>query len=198
MTRQNPRSGPPSGDGKSDTRAALTGELPRLRAFAISLCGDRQLADDLVQETLVKAWAHLDSFEDGTNLKGWLFTILRNTYFSERRKRRNEVRDEDGKLAGRLVSSPEQDGHIDLRDLAAAMARLAPEQREALVLIGAEGLSYAEAAKICNCRTGTIKSRVNRARCRLAQLLGRGAPQHDDHEDDGVRTRIRRLLARGR
>jgi len=155
----------------ADLREALVGQMGSLRAFAVSLCGDRDRADDLVQETLFKAWNHLDSFKEGTNLKAWLFTILRNTYFSERRKRKREVEDADGKYAARLASQPEQPGHMDMRDFQEALNRLPDDQREALVLVGAAGFSYEEAAEISDCAIGTIKSRVNRARSRLAEML---------------------------
>ena len=150
----------------------LVAQIGSLRAFAVSLCGDRERADDLVQETLFKAWNHLDSFHEGTNLKAWLFTILRNTYFSERRKRKREVEDADGSYAARLASRPEQHGHMDMQDFQAALVRLPDDQREALVLVGAAGFSYEEAADISGCAVGTIKSRVNRARNRLADMLG--------------------------
>ena len=153
-------------------RDSLVAEMGSLRAFAVSLCGDKERADDLVQETLFKAWNHLDSFKEGTNLKAWLFTILRNTYFSERRKRRREVEDADGTYAGRLATHPEQHGHMDMQDFRAVLVRLPDDQREALILVGAAGFSYEEAAEICGCAVGTIKSRVNRARNRLADMLG--------------------------
>jgi RNA polymerase sigma-70 factor, ECF subfamily len=152
-------------------RDALVGAIPNLRAFAISLTGDHHLANDLVQETLLKAWSHRDKFEPGTNLKAWLFTILRNTYFSEVRKKRREVQDVEGEAAARLVSPPEQHGHVDLADFRKALAQLSVDQREALLLIGAEGFSYEEAAEISGCAVGTVKSRVNRARTRLAELM---------------------------
>jgi RNA polymerase sigma-70 factor (ECF subfamily) len=155
-------------------RDALVAQIGSLRAFAVSLCGDRERADDLVQETLFKAWNHLDSFEEGTNLKAWLFTILRNTYFSERRKRKREVEDADGGYAARLASRPEQPGHMDMQDFQRALTHLPDDQREALVLIGAAGFSYEEAAEISGCAVGTIKSRVNRARTRLAEILELG------------------------
>jgi RNA polymerase sigma-70 factor, ECF subfamily len=152
-------------------RDALVSVIPNLRAFAISLSGDYHLADDLVQETLLKAWTHRDKFETGTNLRAWLFTILRNTYFSEFRKRRREVQDVDGEKAGQLATPPEQYGHLDLFDFQVAMKLLSSDQREALLLVGAEGFSYEEAAEICGCAIGTVKSRVNRARVRLAELM---------------------------
>jgi RNA polymerase sigma-70 factor (ECF subfamily) len=160
-------------------RDSLVAQIGSLRAFAVSLCGDRERADDLVQETLFKAWNHLDSFKEGTNLKAWLFTILRNTYFSERRKRKREVEDTDGSYAARLSSRPEQYGHMDMKDFQAALAQLPDDQREALILVGAAGFSYEEAAEISDCAVGTIKSRVNRARTRLGQMLELGEPEDD-------------------
>ncbi len=149
----------------------LVAQIGNLRAFAVSLCGDRERADDLVQETLFKAWNHFDSFEEGTNLKAWLFTILRNTYFSERRRKKREVEDVDGSYAAKLSSKPEQHGHMDMRDFQEALSGLPDDQREALVLVGAAGFSYEEAAEISACAVGTIKSRVNRARRRIAETL---------------------------
>lgn len=150
---------------------ALLAEIPSLRAFAISLSGNGDKADDLVQETLMKAWAAHASFAEGSNLRAWLFTIMRNTYFSQYRKARREVQDTDGEAAARLVSHPEQQGHLDLADFRIALDQLSADQREALILIGASGFSYEEAAEICGCAVGTVKSRVNRARQRLMQLL---------------------------
>jgi RNA polymerase sigma-70 factor (ECF subfamily) len=152
-------------------KAALIGLLPNLRAFAVSLCGDVDRADDLVQDTLLRAWSNLDKFEAGTNLRAWLLTILRNTYFSSFRKRRREVEDSEGQRAAGLAVMPEQHGAVDLADFRKALDTLAPDQREALILIGAAGFSYEEAAEICGCAVGTIKSRVNRARTRLANVL---------------------------
>jgi RNA polymerase sigma-70 factor (ECF subfamily) len=155
----------------SSLRDDLVGAIPNMRAFAISLCGNRDRADDLVQEALVKAWNHLDSFEQGTNLKAWLFTILRNAYFSELRKTKREVADADGQFAARLSVPAEQQGHLDLVDLNNALTKLPPDQREALILVGAEGFSYEDAANICGCAVGTVKSRVNRARVKLGELM---------------------------
>ncbi|MBS0243911.1 MAG: sigma-70 family RNA polymerase sigma factor, partial [Proteobacteria bacterium] len=120
----------------------------------------------------VKAWRSRDSFEPGSNLKAWLFTILRNTFLSERRKRKFEVADADGKLAEQMSVKAEQAGHMDLIDFSKAFATLPEEQREALILVGAEGFAYEEAAQMCGCAVGTIKSRVNRARSKLVDLLG--------------------------
>jgi RNA polymerase sigma-70 factor (ECF subfamily) len=145
--------------------------VPRLRAFAVSLTGNVDHADDLVQETLIRAIANIDSFEPGTNMAAWLFTILRNAFRSEYRKHCREIEDLDGQYAENLKSYPEQHGRLEFLELRAALARLAPDQREAIVLVGASGLTYAEAAAICGCAVGTIKSRLNRARVRLAKLL---------------------------
>jgi RNA polymerase sigma-70 factor (ECF subfamily) len=152
-------------------RDDLLAAVPSLRAFAISLTGDVTRADDLVQDTLVRAWANLDKFERGTNLNAWLFTILRNLFHSEYRKRRREVEDPDGVYAEQLTSQPEQGARLDFEDFRSALATLPSEQREALLLVGASGFSYEETAAICGCAVGTVKSRVNRARSRLSGLL---------------------------
>lgn len=149
----------------------LAALVPNLRAFAKSLSGNADSADDLVQETLIKAWKNRSSFAEGSNLKAWLFTILRNTFLSDRRKRKFEVEDPDGILAGKLSTHGAQSGHMDFLDFAAAFEKLPDDQREALVLIGAEGFSYEEAALMCGCAVGTIKSRVNRARNKLIELM---------------------------
>lgn len=154
-----------------EIRTALVAAIPNLRAFAISLCGNADRADDLVQETLVKAWGNIGSFTAGTNMPAWLFTILRNIFYSEYRKRRREVDDPDGEMAGRLSTLPDQPGHMDFLDFKAALQKLPADQREALILVGASGLSYEAAADICKCAVGTMKSRVNRARARLIELL---------------------------
>jgi RNA polymerase sigma-70 factor, ECF subfamily len=150
---------------------AMLGAIPSLRAFAISLSGNVERADDLVQETLMRAIAHVDSFQPDTNMPAWLFTILRNLFRSEYRKRRREVEDTDGRYADSLKLHPEQLGRIEFGEFRAALAKLPHDQREALLLVGASGFSYEEASAICECAVGTIKSRVNRARTRLTELL---------------------------
>lgn len=152
-------------------RKELIASIPGLRAFAMSLAGKRDRADDLVQETLTKAWKHHESFEPGSNLRAWLYTILRNEFYSQARKRSREIEDADGVHSNRLATPPEQHGHLDMADLKSALARLPNDQREAIILIGASGFSYEEASEICNVAVGTIKSRVNRARTRLAELM---------------------------
>jgi RNA polymerase sigma-70 factor (ECF subfamily) len=133
--------------------------VPSLRAFAISLCGNVDRADDLVQETLLHAWANLDSFRPGTNMSAWLFTILRNLFRSEYRKRRREVEDADGFYAESMTSPPDQSGHLEMDEFRRALELLPTEQRESLILVGASGFSYEQAAQICGCAVGTIKSR---------------------------------------
>lgn len=152
-------------------REDVIGQIPALRAFAWSLSHNSADADDLVQDTLAKAWKHRDRFEPGTNLRAWLFTILRNTYYTSLSRRRREVADEDGKHAATLSTPPTQDWSVAMRSLEAAMRQLPDEHREALILVGAAGLSYEEAAEICSCALGTIKSRVNRARTRLLKIM---------------------------
>jgi RNA polymerase sigma-70 factor (ECF subfamily) len=173
-------------------RKAVLGAVPSLRAFAISLCGNVDRADDLVQETMLRALANIDSFQPGTNMSAWLFTILRNHFRSEYRKRRREVEDTDGHYADSLKSQPEQHGKIELREFREALAQLPADQREALILVGASGFSYEEAAHICGCAVGTIKSRVNRARTRLAELLSIGGV-----DDFGPDDQTRAVLASG-
>jgi RNA polymerase sigma-70 factor (ECF subfamily) len=151
--------------------------VPNLRAFAISLAGNKDRADDLAQETILKAWAHQDSFKPGTNLRAWLFTIMRNTFFSELRLQRPHVDDPNGlKVEAWGARPPEQDGHTDLQDLRRALTEVPPEQREALMLVAGAGFSYEEAAEIAGCPVGTVKSRVNRGRRKLQELLGLGDP----------------------
>ena len=145
--------------------------IPALRAFAWSLSHNSSDADDLVQDTLIKAWTNRDKYEMGTNLRAWLFTILRNTYYTTVVRRRREVRDEDGFYAATLTSAANQDWSVAVSALQAALKRLPDEHREALVLVGGAGLTYEEAAEVCGCALGTIKSRVNRARNRLLKLM---------------------------
>src|SRR3954463_1493835 len=154
-----------------EVRDAMLATLPSLRAYAISLTNNRDAADDLVQDTILRAWKNIEKFEPGTNLQAWLFTILRNGFYSTYRKRQREVADSEGFYAGRLRSPPEQDGKCDAQDVLEALEKVPADQREALLLIVAEGLSYEDAAQVCGTAVGTIKSRVHRARMRLAQLL---------------------------
>ncbi|MGV8937249.1 MAG: RNA polymerase sigma factor [Allorhizobium sp.] len=150
----------------------LLAAVPNLRAFAVSLSGRHHVADDLVQDTIMKAWAKQDHFEPGTNMKAWLFTILRNEFYSQMRKRGREVSDSDGFFTSQLSVHPAQYGSMDLQDFKKALDQLPSDQREAIILVGASGFAYEEAAEICGCAVGTIKSRINRARNKLQELLG--------------------------
>jgi RNA polymerase sigma-70 factor (ECF subfamily) len=154
-----------------DPRDELVTHLPAMRAFALSLTRNGATADDMVQDTVVKAWTNIDKFQAGTNMRAWLFTILRNTYYSSRRKAKREVADIDGVFTERLSVKPEHDGKLQMSDFKVAFEQLPDEQREALVLVGASGFSYEEAAEMCGVAIGTIKSRANRGRARLAELL---------------------------
>ncbi len=161
----------PAPPALGDPREEIVAHLGPLRAFALALSRDPTLADDLVQEAVIRAWTNIDKYRPGTNMRAWLFTILRNAFYSERRKRRREVEDVDGVHAATLVQKPAHDGTLALADFRAAFARLPVEQREALILIGAEGFTCEEAALTCGCAVGTIKSRANRGRRKLAELL---------------------------
>jgi RNA polymerase sigma-70 factor, ECF subfamily len=149
----------------------LIAQLPAMRAFAVSLCGRPDVADDLVQDAVMNAWSKQASYQEGTNIKAWLFTIVRNLFYSRMRKRGRELQDSDGFYTERLSVPPAQNGKLDLQDFRIALAKLPEDQREAIILVGATGMSYEEAAEICKCAVGTIKSRVNRARNRLQELL---------------------------
>jgi RNA polymerase sigma-70 factor (ECF subfamily) len=159
--------------GRSDAefKRLLVAIVPVLRRFALSLARDTTAADDLVQDTFLRAWRARARFEPGTNFEAWTFTILRNVFYSSHRKPR-ELQDEDGSYTARLASLPDQAGRLDLDDVRAALDRLAPTMREALVLVAIENLTYEEAAKVMNCQVGTVKSRVWRAREQLAKMLG--------------------------
>ena len=150
---------------------AMIRTIPQLRAFAKALCGHADAADDLVQDTLLRAIAKIDSFKPGTNMRAWLFTILRNHFCNEYRKRRREVTNSDGFFVSTMTAQPEQDGHMQLAEFRDALAQLPDDQREAVILVGGAGLSYDEAAEICRCPVGTVKSRANRGRMRLAELM---------------------------
>jgi RNA polymerase sigma-70 factor (ECF subfamily) len=152
-------------------RSEILATVPRLRAFAVSLTTSPDRADDLVQETMVRALTHIAQFQPGTNLRAWLFTILRNQFNSEYRQRRWTIEDADGIYVDSLKSLPQQGSWLEFQELRIALTKLPPEQREAIVLVGASGMTYEEAASICGCAIGTIKSRVNRGRTRLAALL---------------------------
>lgn len=156
--------------------------IPHLRAFARSLCGDAVHADDLAQDAMLKAWESRASYEVGTNMKAWCFTILRNLYYSERRRSWRSQPLEPAMAEETLVAADNPEAGMELLDLRNALMKLPVDQREALILVGAGGMSYEDAAGICDCAVGTMKSRVNRARKALTDLMTRDvvAPSNRD------------------
>lgn len=193
MTAQS-RGGAPSrhqpGTKPADPRDQIPLFLPNLRAFAISLSRNPAMADDLVQETILKAWGNIDKFDPDSNLEAWLFTILRNTYYSALRKTRREVQDSDGTFAAGLFEKPAHDGKLAFNDFQRAFDQLSPEHREVLILIGASGFTCDEAAEMMGVATGTVKSRASRARKRLAELLNLGEGEDLFSGTDGATTAV--------
>lgn len=179
-----------SAEDKRAFKRELTDVVPHLRAFARGLCGRPDMADDLVQETMLKAWAAQERFEPGTSMRAWTFVILRNAYLTD--MRRNRFRGEyDETVAERILTAPAgQEEPIHLSDLHRALLTLPAERREALLLVGAGGFSYEEAANICGCAVGTIKSRVGRARATLTSMLEEGAIPHRSLRDPSAHRAI--------
>ena len=169
-----------------DFRDELVRQLPNLRAFAVSLTGQTEYADDLVQDTIVKAWSKHEQFEPGTNLKAWLFRILRNEFLAAARKPKHEIEDPDGLHQNSLAEGPRQYDAMALDDFRRALNILPDEQREAIILVCASGFTYDEAADVCGVAPGTIKSRVSRARAILSEKLGLTAETEANAEDEGV------------
>jgi RNA polymerase sigma-70 factor (ECF subfamily) len=169
--------------------------IPHLRAFGRSLSGSRDLADDLVQETLLKAWAARKRFQAGTNMRAWTFIILRNLFLSQMRRARFKG-EWDELTASKLLAAPaSQDRHVELGDMQRALMHLPQPQREALILVGAGGFAYEEAAEICGCAVGTIKSRVARGRVALESLLAEGKlPSRRQHETDANKTALQTIM----
>jgi RNA polymerase sigma-70 factor (ECF subfamily) len=151
-------------------RADVVDAMPQLRALALSLCGDPDHADDLVQEAVARGLSRIALFEEGTNLVGWLFTILRNFHYTDYHKRRRETDDPDGRHAATLIDAPTQEHRVELQDVNRAMGALPIEQREALALVAIGGHSYEETALLCKCPVGTVRSRISRARDELARF----------------------------
>ncbi|WP_407523634.1 sigma-70 family RNA polymerase sigma factor [Methylobacterium oryzisoli] len=153
-------------------RDELVAKIPKIRSYALSLTKNEARADDLVQETLLRAWQAHHRFEAGTNLGGWLTTIMRNLFYTTCRKRQREVEDVDGVVAAeRLIAPPVQTDRIEVKELWAALSTLPSQQREALLLVAWHNLTYEDAAVLQGCQTGTVKSRVSRARTTLAARL---------------------------
>ena len=168
----------------SDFKDALIATMPAVRGFARTFERDAARADDLVQEAMLKAWGNQAAFKPGTNMKAWLFTILRNTYISQYRKARREVEDADGAFTDSLAEKGRQEGHMAFLDLRDALSELPEDQREAVLMVGAAGLTYDEAAEIIGVAAGTVKSRVSRARARLSELMGGELQVQGAAEDD--------------
>ena len=162
----------------------LVAAIPHLRAFARSLCNDPTQADDLTQEALAKAWKARDSFEAGTSIKAWTFMILRNQFYSEKRRSWRSAPLDVEMAENTLLANDDPTAPMELLELRHALARLPDDQREALILVGAGGMAYEEAAQVCGCAVGTIKSRVSRARRALETLLVEaGTRKSNAHQD---------------
>ena len=170
--------------------------IPHLRAFGRSLSGSRDLADDLVQETLLKAWAARKRFQAGTNMRAWTFIILRNLFLSQMRRARFKGEWDDVTAAKILAAPASQDRHVELGDMQRALLHLPQPQREALILVGAGGFAYEEAAEICGCAVGTIKSRVARGRVALEALLSGGKlPSRRQHKTDPSKSVLQEIMS---
>ncbi len=180
------------GAGEPSIQQQMLAFEPQLRAYAMSLSRSADRSDDLVQETLLRAITKIDTFRPGTNLGAWLTTILRNCYLSDLRRRRHEVEDADGCYSEALRAAPEQEGLLEYQEFCSALREIPFDQREALMLVGAAGLSYEDTATLCRTTTGTIKSRINRARARLAALLS-----IDSVSEIGFDSRTRAVMAGG-
>ena len=170
--------------------------IPHLRAFGRSLSGSRDMADDLVQETLLKAWAARKRFQAGTNMRAWTFIILRNLFLSQMRRARFKGEWDDVTAAKILAAPASQDRHVELGDMQRALLHLPQPQREALILVGAGGFAYEEAAEICGCAVGTIKSRVARGRVALEALLTGGKlPSRRQHKTDPDKSALQEIMS---
>lgn len=179
----------------SDFKDQLAQVIPHLRAFGRSLSGNRDTADDLVQETLLKAWAARKRFQAGTNMRAWTFIILRNLFLSQMRRARFKG-EWDELTADKLLAAPaSQDRHVELGDMQRALLKLPEPQREALILVGAGGFAYEEAAEICGCAVGTIKSRVARGRVALEALMEDGdlTPRREG-KGNGDKTALQEIM----
>jgi RNA polymerase sigma-70 factor, ECF subfamily len=165
--------------GEAAFKRELVGLIPHLRAFARTLCGDPAAADDLAQDAMMKAWDARTSFQPGTNMKAWTFMILRNQFYSEKRRSWRQSQLDQEAAERTLVAADDPAAPIALDELRQALSSLPDEQREALILVGAGGFAYEEAAEICGCAVGTVKSRVSRARRALHSILESGAYARD-------------------
>ena len=153
--------------------------IPHLRAFARTLAGDPASADDLAQDAMMKAWDARGSYQMGTNMKAWTFMILRNQFYSEKRRSWRQSQLDQEAAERTLVAVDDPEAPVALDELRLSLAQLPAEQREALILVGAGGFAYEEAAEICGCAVGTVKSRVSRARKALHSILEDGSYERD-------------------
>lgn len=160
-------------------KAEIVTLIPHLRAFARTLCGDATAADDLAQDAMMKAWDARASFQMGTNMKAWTFMILRNQFYSEKRRSWRQTQLDQEAAERTLVAVDDPEAPVALDELRLSLGMLPPEQREALILVGAGGFAYEEAAEICGVAVGTVKSRVSRARRALQAILEAGAYDRD-------------------
>jgi RNA polymerase sigma-70 factor, ECF subfamily len=180
MSESSSPTSPNSGRRDAVFRIELVGLIPQLRAFARTLCGDAAAADDLAQDAMLRAWDARESFEIGTNMKAWTFMILRNQFYSERRRSWRQTQLDQEVAERTLVAVDDPEAPVALDELRQGLAMLPAEQREALILVGAGGFAYEEAAAICDCAVGTVKSRVSRARRALQIILEKGDYRRDD------------------
>ncbi len=190
MTSNEPTShpqAPPSASDSEEFRADIIKLVPQLRAFSRGLTGSRDRADDLVQDTLMRAIAGEHLFRPGTNLRAWLFTILRNRHLSEYRRRRYDGGGIEDVPEALVAVSGNQQSALELKEVQALLMTVPVKLREALILVSAAGLSYEEAAAVCKCAVGTIKSRVNRARAEIVALMNKTGQGHRGPGDDGER-----------
>ena len=171
--------GPTSPETDEAFKRELVGLIPHLRAFARTLAGDPAAADDLAQDAMMKAWDARASFQMGTNMKAWTFMILRNQFYSEKRRAWRQTQLDQEAAERTLIAVDDPEAPVALDELRLGLATLPPEQREALILVGAGGFAYEEAAEICGCAVGTVKSRVSRARRALQVVLEQGGYERD-------------------
>jgi RNA polymerase sigma-70 factor, ECF subfamily len=178
----------PAAVDDGEFKAQMVALIPSLRAFARSLCGNPDMADDLAQEAMTRAWKARQSFTMGTNFRAWMFMIVRNIFYTTIRKN-SRMTSWDPEIAERVLVEPAtQHVGIELQDVQKALNKLPPVQREMLMLVAAEGVSYEEAAIIAGCAIGTVKSRVARARSALVRLMDGQEPDLDDEDRSRVET----------
>ena len=168
----------------AEFKRQLTAIIPSLRAFARGLCRHRELADDIAQASLLRAWAARDSFTPGTNFRAWMFMIVRNHFYTTVRKNARSVSWDPAAAERLLTEQPSQEFGLHLQDVERALAMLPPQQREMILLVAAAGLSYEDAAMVAGCSLGTVKSRVGRARAALQKIVTEGnSPPSSDTAD---------------